>query len=495
MHPFPGSKMALTLQDVLARTSAPPPTPLSHNEAMTALKRAKRQTRRRGDVFAQLHAGKIPPDQVETVLLRHVDHAFRALDHPSRSALLELLLHLEEHAPDVLSLAWGTDRLGPTEGNSLIQGVIGLARHHASWSRPLTTWRPDHRSERRQFTELARYLLARYPVPTFFDVVWFASGDQAHRQQNWYVHIGSGGNIRTAGDLPLHLTKRMAHEVQNAPEDSTMTEALRYAQVVGAGGTEALAAVVNSTRLGRSFDHEPFWATVVPFLVRHHACLPDDELRAIVEYLHHRRFLHQDIVAPDGTLMKGPPAEPNLSMKSRSLPKLRGLVERWRQAWAHDFEVDDEPTTYNGRRLAHLYLETEDERTGQVLIWTIQELRSPRALANEGQAMGHCLSSKAVSLSTTSIWSVQVRDGDRSRRVMTLAIDIEQRYVKEARGRFNANPDRDVDGPAINLNEHAGGARAQGRLGPREKELLRQAHAVVRLWLDREEIVESKYDV
>ena len=50
-------------------------------------------------------------------------------------------------------------------------------------------------------------------------------------QQGWFVHVGSGQNIRTA-DLPLVLSKSMAHVFAEAPGDLTATEALRWAQVV-----------------------------------------------------------------------------------------------------------------------------------------------------------------------------------------------------------------------------------------------------------------------
>ncbi len=32
------------------------------------------------------------------------------------AALLRLLLHLDQHAPDLLSLSWSTDRFGPRPG-------------------------------------------------------------------------------------------------------------------------------------------------------------------------------------------------------------------------------------------------------------------------------------------------------------------------------------------------------------------------------------------
>ena len=489
--------MALTLQQVLERTSAPPTPQLSRAEALATLKRAKRQTRQRAELFRQIHAGKIPSGQVETVLLRKVQEGFGMLqvsgDDGASEALLQLLLHLDTCAPDLLSLSWGTDRYGPSPGNTLIDGVIGLSRCHRDWSRPVAAWTPEYRLERQRFTELARHLLARYEVPAFFDTVWFAGDSlEARQQQGWFAHVGTGHNLRTAPGLPLSLTKRMAHAVLQAPAAATIIEALRYGQVVGWGGSEQLAHDVNTSRLGASFLHEDFWSTVIPFLARSQAHVPPDWTRSIIDYLHHQRFAPQDLVAPDGSLTTGPPSEPNLSMKSRSLPKLLRQVDRWRRAWSVDFESPPDPQT-NVRRLSYLYLETEDETTGVPLVWTIQELRSARSLANEGQAMGHCLSSKAVPLSTTSVWSVQVRDGDRSRRVMTVAIDINTRAVTQARGRFNSNPDRLTDGPL--LNSQAGGERLKGRLSPRESQLLAQSHRILRLWLDREHIAYSKLDL
>ena len=202
-------------------------------------------------------------------------------------------------------------------------------------------------------------------MPAFFDSVWFAGDDdQGRRQQAWFAHVGGGLNLRTAAGLPLVLTKRMAHNVPLAPADSTITEALRFGQVIGTGGSPLF-----------------------------------------------------------------------LSMKSRSLPKLLRQVERWRRAWSIEVEEPPDSQGQGNRRLTYLYLETEDERTGELLVWTIQELRSARSLANEGHAMGHCLSSKAVKLATTSIWSVQVRDGERSRRVMTVGMVAPASRGDSARGK------------------------------------------------------------
>ena len=148
-------------------------------------------------------------------------------------------------------------------------------------------------------------------------------------------------------------------------------------------------------------------------------------------------------------------------------------------------ELAKSATSTSKRTMAFYYTEEEDETTGRTLRWTIQELSNARSLANEGEAMGHCLSSTAVKLSETSIWSVQVVDGERVKRILTVAIDIESRVVTQARGRFNSNPDRESQGPAVNAG---GGTRFKGQLDERYKYLMGRAHVILRQWLDRETV-------
>ena len=135
------------------------------------------------------------------------------------------------------------------------------------------------------------------------------------------------------------------------------------------------------------------------------------------------------------------------------------------------------------RTMAYYYAQEDDETTARTLTWTIQELSNARSLANEGEAMGHCLSATAVKLSETSIWWAQVVDGDRLKRILTVA--IESRVVTQARDRFNSNPDRESQGPAVNAG---GGTRFKVKLDERYKYLMGRAHIILRQWLDRETI-------
>lgn len=85
------------------------------------------------------------------------------------------------------------------------------------------------------------------------DTVWFRSDAEGRRQQQWFKHIGTGGNIRTA-EIPVLLSKKMAHHFLQAPDHYSVEEALRWGQIIGQDGIPFLAEAINATRLGRSFE-------------------------------------------------------------------------------------------------------------------------------------------------------------------------------------------------------------------------------------------------
>jgi len=97
-------------------------------------------------------------------------------------------------------------QFGAQPGNTFIDALSALAKHHDSWLRPVEQWDPQTHNSRRQFSSLARHLLAKYPVPGFIDSVWFKENTpEAERQQDWFMQIG-GGNSPRHLDLPVRLT-------------------------------------------------------------------------------------------------------------------------------------------------------------------------------------------------------------------------------------------------------------------------------------------------
>ena len=442
--------------------------------ALATLAASKKQMGRSRSLIERIHAGTVDEEELKTVVLRQIHAGFAPLEGAARDAVLRLLLQVEAHA-ELLSPAVGALRWGRRPGNSFIEGLFALARHHEAWIRPIERWQPDSRVQHAQFGDLARYLLAKFDVPVYMDSVWFIEeGKEARQQQGWFVHIGTGANIRTA-DVPVELSKKMAHHFLQAPEHYTVEEAMRYGQIMAQGGNEALVEALVATHLGRSFDYEEFWCKVVTYFVKQ----PELELKwvpPIIGYIHHQKY---------EPLSGGDPAEPNFSMKSRSLPKLLIQVKKWQERWTREARLDSIKSADNEtrRKYAYYYDEVKDDR-GNVQLWTIEELTTSKALASEGDAMKHCVGSYASKLDKTAIWSLKVQEGDEAYHVLTIAIDVEWEVVTQVRGRFNLDPEPGT----VNRSQ------SRSKLNKRENRYLGAAYDHLQSWLARENIGYSQFE-
>ena len=254
---------------------------------------------------------------------------------------------------------------------------------------------------------------------------------------------------------------------------------------MGQGGWPALVSAVNQTRLGRSFEEEEFWSSVLHFLVRQRD-LDLSWVASIIDYLQHRRFERQEIPRPDGSIGRDPPPEPNLSMKSRSLPKLLRQVARWRGHVAATPPPFSHREAMRRRKFGHFDYVEVDEGSGRTIQWTIHELTTPRSLAVEGEVMSHCAGRYADRLGQVCVWSMQAREGTCIRRVLTISINIERREVTQVAGRFNASPEPDTGPLPGSVDDDT-----RGRMPPRDRELLRRSNRVLRLWLEREGLTYS----
>ena len=154
--------------------------------------------------------------------------------------------------------------------------------------------------------------------------------------QAWFVHVGSGQNIRTADKLPIPLTKRMAHEFLLAPDDYRLHEALRWGQVRGMGVDERLTRALVGSRLGTGFfgaEQEAFWGTVINFFVLHPMIDPH-QVGPIIDYLHNQKFVPAGVVNVNGTFVNAGPPQPGLSMKGRTPEALLAQVQSWHRRLA-----------------------------------------------------------------------------------------------------------------------------------------------------------------
>ena len=463
---------------------------LRKERELAQLSAGKEQRRRPGEVIEAIYAGEVGEEELQVEHLRKIHAAFAGLDREGGDALLRLLLQVARHT-GLPEKGMAISRLGEQEGNTFVEGVIGLAGHYRDWVRPVEEWRPESRNPRRQFGSLARHLLSRYEVPLFMDVAWFrGDGEEGRRQQGWFKHVGVGKNIRTA-DIPVQFSKMMAHHFLEASAHCTIEEALRWGQVVGQGGDRCLAEAVIATRLGRSFACEEFWEKVILFLVGN-PMLDPVWVEPIVDYIYMRKYERQEVALPGGQVEYGDPPEPNFSMKSRSIPKLLRRVEEWNAQLKKEAKMRRRQWKSSG--FGEFSCAEEDERTGRMLFWTIQELLSTGELNQEGKAMRHCVGSYSnrCNKGQMSIWSVQVEEEpNEPRRVMTIAIDNKRRIITQARGRCNALHGFMIDDSGrvpIREDAHEGDIKSTHRLGREDRLYLQRAPGVVYLWMVHEGI-------
>lgn len=454
---------------------------LASERALAALELGKRQAQDLKPFIADIAAGRLEDAALQTPLLRRLATGFAVLDDGDRIPLRRLLLHLADSAAGIDLLAAGAVGSDRRPGCAWIDGVCALGRWSDAWVRAPEDWQPTPGTRQSQFAALARHLLAQYPVPSFMDAVFFLpKPENPSGQQAWFVHLAQGGNIRTQA-TPIALSKKMAHCMLEAPEALSPLQAMRWGQARGYGCSPAQATALAVSLPAAAQADEDFWSSVVQFFAR----FPDleaERVQGLVDYINQRKFAQDD--GED-------PPEPNFSMKSRSLAKLERQARRWRAAWEAALrlspETEEEKPKGGRRRFSHYFEQQQDgDRT---LEWTIQELGTARSLAREGDSMRHCVATYSNQLGRTSLWSMQVREEGRTHRVLTIAIDSEKETITQVRGRFNADPENEVDANGVPL---AGPVYAKGRLNRLDRDYLRRSTQILRAWVRREGIYYSK---
>ena len=391
--------------------------------------------------IAAVFANEFYPDEPRSPLFADVRRVCEAAsqDRHVKAKLLDLLLHAQSRT-EFLSTAPALPHLGHQPGNTWIDGLLALANHWRLWCRPVEEWVPRTHNTRRQFASLARHLLAEYPVPTFMDAVWFMGGGKAATErQQWFAHIGSGKNIRTA-ETPISLTKRMAHYFMQAPGDCTVDQALRWGQVVGLGGTPRLAKAVMGSRLGEHFENEDFWIAVIRFFTEN-PMLDLVHVGPIIDFLHDQRFVNREEFVAAGVFERRPPAQPNLTMKGRNPATLLRQVEQWhRQLGKEAAQIKGE---WASSGIGDFDGIEGREGSASLRRWTIREILSGRALAIEGRVMHHCVASyiRSCARRVTLIWSLQMHNHEGTQRILTVEVRLSAKTICQARGKRNIMPD------------------------------------------------------
>ena len=322
----------------------------------------------------------------------------------------------------------------------VVGGLRSLSLFQHKWMRDLSDWKPKSHNREKIFSQLTRHLLAEYKVPEFMNDALYNGFDQ---QINWFIHVGQGGNIRKAKAVPLQLSKKMAHYFLQAPTSYTIPEAFRYGQVLGWGGSPKLVRYLIKTRLGQSFENEHFWSTVVQFFVNN--CPGDpNRINDIIDYIHHQKYENRRIVTGRGQITDLGPAQPDFSMKGRSLNALLRDTHQWRlemKKWEKEFKGETwEPVSIPD------FEWVENEGTIEQKHYRLTQLLTGDELYLEGKKMSHCVGSYVEDCVSKdcSIWSLTVEDVLKGKkRLATIELDNKGTF-EQAKAKYNDDPSQEA---------------------------------------------------
>ena len=335
-------------------------------------------------------------------------------------------------AADKVTLQYIEKKSKLLEGKYL-QGVLSLLRDRDHWIKPIETWKPSSHNPTKQFSSLARFLLCEFDVPLFMDQAYL---ENQSLYQGWFRHIGQGKNIRTITSLPVSITKKEAHYFLEAPDHYSIEGAIRWGQIYALGGNERLADAILETRLGREFDHDDFWQSVLRFFIKN-PMLDMAQVNPIVDYVWNQKFANRRIFVERGVAQEQPPEQPNFSMKGRTVESLLKEVEAWHRRLGK--EVKGGRLQWEKSPISDFEFIEGNRDSKNMRIWSIKELVSSNELVAEGRVMKHCVASYAQSCGrgASSIWTMNVQTEDGTEKLLTIEVANQAKLIKQIRGRLN----------------------------------------------------------
>ena len=271
---------------------------------------------------------------------------------------------------------------------------------------------------------LASHLFGEYPVPRFLAWCWLQQRTPEHRRaQQWFIAHARGRALRQL-PLPIALTRRMEHELLRTPDHVQLTAALRRAEVLGLGGSEALAQAVLATPLAASIEHGAWWRKALTWMVARGDALAPQHVARVVAYLDARRE--------------------QVSLQGKTVAALLRDIEREAPVVGHGGR-SRRAISWPASRWAALSLRIDGSAAEpRVAQWDLVELCDREALRREGREMRHCVGGYAGRCRSgyAGIWSLRHRwlCEDKVRSVLTIEIDPVRGRIVQVRGKANRRP-------------------------------------------------------
>ena len=375
-------------------------------------------TRKIPNLIRSISEGTICEEDLDTPLSNAIYRGYH--EATDRENLGQYLLYINSKS-----------RLLQTEHHA--KGVIALMKNSTFWLRPLESWVPDSHNADKQFSSLARHLWAKYDVPVFMDKAWL-QGNPTH--QEWFKHLGAGKNIRTAIDLPIPLTKMMAHHFLQAPASYSIEAAIRWGQVHSLEGNQRLADALQETQLVRDFRDDDFWLTVLRFFVNS-PMLDTVHINPIIDFIWHQRYEPRVAFLQPGVAQDIGPAQPNFSMRGRTVDSLLRAVDEWHRQLGR--ETKGGQFQWKKSDIENFTFIEGSKESKNMRIWRISELLSSKELITEGRQMKHCVATYGHSCNAgaCSIWTMDVETEHGVEKLVTIEVNKAKNEIRQIRGRHN----------------------------------------------------------
>ena len=407
---------------------------LEAHEAQLARRRKHNRLHKNPGAFLEaVCRGELSSDEIDRPHFKRTAAEIEASNESEdvRESLLDMLVTLSRYDDLIFQSA-------PDQADTpYVRGLIKLHDRKALWLRPLDEWKPKSKNLDRKFGELTHHLFDKFgDVPRFMEAAWLRNDRPSWRYRDWYVHLGRGHNLRTAKS-PVPLTKKMAHHFLGAPDNYTVEQAVRWGQMRALGAGENAVHAAIATRLGRSFENEEFWFTVLRFIADN-PMLDPRQIGPIIDYLHNQRFEPEEIEIAPGQWRQEPPPQPRLSMNGRTVDTLLSQVDEWHRSLGRFRDVSGERYVEAGFKGFAVEKGSKDKR----VLWAIRQLRSAKDLQLESKALKHCVASYHWSCARgdCTIWSLSsCSNGKDYERRQTIEVDRNGMIV-QCRGLANRDP-------------------------------------------------------
>jgi len=327
--------------------------------------------------------------------------------------------------------------------------LSNVYRYARLWSRDPKDWEPTveipeetnwHEASNWLLKDLLQFLFGHYSVPMFMNQAWENGNKQTIE---WYLHLVNGQNIRKAKNLPMSLTKKMAHHFLESPGEYSIYQALYYGQIIALGGNVALFKALMAAKLDQVTRDQEFWLELILFLINHPDFLVHHQVGPLVDFVVAQRYETSLRLNEEGELVAEAPQKNEFSLKGRTYGSLMRMIQEWHR-WLNDTQQYQQVLEQYGQAVVHWNYSTMGEfhyftKRSSLKWYTIRQITDSQALFEEGRDMSHCVSSylNRCASGYCSIWSLATQDLFRpTTKLLTIEV-LDDRRVVQARGAYN----------------------------------------------------------